>query len=156
MIIDVIIESWTQIGEWQTFVCVASVCVASFCIVQGRADSLPSVVHQLDIYFFRFKTLRPRQNGCLFADDTFKCIFLNENVKISIKISLKFVPKVPINNIPALCQIMAWRRSGDTPLSETMMVTLLTHICVTWPQWVNAYCIIVHREQLCHICRVSL
>ena len=82
----------------------------------------------------QINTLRPRQNGCLFADDTFKRIFLNENVRISIKISLKFVPKVPINNIPALFQIMAWRRPGDKPLSETMMVTLLTHICVTRPQ----------------------
>ena len=84
-----------------------------------------------------FNTLRPRQNGRRFADDTFKRIFLNENVRISIKISLKFVPKGPINNNPALVQIMAWRRSGDKPLSEPMMVILLTHICVTRPQWVN-------------------
>ena len=47
-------------------------------------------------------TLRPRQNGRRFADDTFKRIFLNENVWIPIKISLKFVPKGQINNIPAL------------------------------------------------------
>ena len=80
-------------------------------------------------------TLRPRQNGRRFADDTFKRIFLNENVRISIKISLKFVSKGPINNIPALVQIMAWRRSGDKPLSEPMMASLLTHICVTRPQW---------------------
>ena len=45
-----------------------------------------------------------------------------------IKISLKFVPKGPINYISALVQIMAWRRPGDKPLSETMMVRLLTHI----------------------------
>ena len=83
-------------------------------------------------------TLRPRQNGRHFADDIFKCIFLNENVWIPIKISLKFVPQGPINNIPALVQIMAWRRSGDKPLSEPMMVGLLTHICVTRPQWVNS------------------
>ena len=37
-----------------------------------------------------------------FPDDIFKCIFLNEIVFISIKISLKFVPKGQINNIPAL------------------------------------------------------
>ena len=80
--------------------------------------------------------LRPRQNGRRFADDTFKRMFLNEDVRISIKISLKFVPKGPINNIPALVQIMAWHRSGDKPLSEPMMVSLLTHICVTRPQWV--------------------
>ena len=47
-------------------------------------------------------TLRPRQNGRRFADDTFKRIFLNENVRISFKISLKFVPMDPINNNSAL------------------------------------------------------
>ena len=84
-----------------------------------------------------FNKLRPRQNGCHFADDTYKCIFLNENVGISIKISLKFVPKGPINNNPTLVWIMAWHQPGDKPLSETMMVILPTHICVTRPQWVN-------------------
>ena len=82
-------------------------------------------------------TLRPRQNGCHFADDTLKPFFLNDNVRISIKISLKFVPWGIINNIPALVQIMAWRRPGDKPLFEQMMVSSLMHICVTRPQWVN-------------------
>ena len=82
-------------------------------------------------------TLRPRQNGHHFADDIFKCIFLNENVWIQIKISLKFVPKGPINNIPALVQIMARHRPGDKSLSEPMVASLLAHICVTRPQWVN-------------------
>ena len=85
---------------------------------------------------WNFNTLRPGQNGRYFTDDTYKCIFLNENALISLKISLKFVPKVRINNIPALVQIMAWRRPGDKPLSEPMLVSLLTHICVTRPQWV--------------------
>ena len=66
-----------------------------------------------------FNTMKPRQNGRHFADDIFKCTFLNENVWIPVKISLKYVPKGPINNIPALVQIMAWCRSGDKPLSET-------------------------------------
>ena len=82
-------------------------------------------------------TLRPRQNGRHFADDTFKLIFVNANVRISIKISLKLVPKGPIYNIPALVQIMAWRRPGDKPLFEPMIISLPTHICVTRPQWVN-------------------
>ena len=90
------------------------------------------------LHTFKINTLRPRQNGRHFADDTFKPIFLNENIQISIKISLKFVPKVPINNIPALVQIMAWCQPGDKPLSEPIMVCLLTHICVTRPQWVNS------------------
>ena len=54
--------------------------------------------------------------------------------KFSIKISLKFVPQGTINNIPTLVQIMAWRLPGDEPLSEPMMVSLPTHICVTRPQ----------------------
>ena len=66
-------------------------------------------------------TLRPKQNDRQFPNDIVKWIFLNENVWMSIKISLKFVPKVPINNIPALVQIMAWHRTGDKPLSEPMM-----------------------------------
>ena len=50
------------------------------------------------IIFFAFNgglanTLRPRQNGRHFADDIFECTFLNENVSIGIKSSLKFVPK---------------------------------------------------------------
>ena len=88
-------------------------------------------------------TLRPRQNGCHFPDDIFKCIFFNENVWISLKISLKYVPNIRINNIPALVQIMAWRWPGDKPLSEPMMFCLLTHICVTQPEWVkisSIYC----------------
>ena len=84
-----------------------------------------------------FNTLRPRQNGRHFADDTFKPIFLNENIRISIKISLKFAPEGPINNIPAMVQIMAWRRPGDKPLSEPMMVSFPTHMGVTRPQWVK-------------------
>ena len=40
-------------------------------------------------------------------------------------------------NIPALVLIMAWRPLGDKPLSEPMMVSLPTHICVTRPRWVK-------------------
>ena len=69
-------------------------------------------------------TFRPRQNGCHIADDIFKCIFLTENIRISIKISPKFVRKGPINNILALVKIMAWHRPGDKPSSEPMMVRL--------------------------------
>ena len=99
-------------------------------------------------------TLRPRQNGRHFADDIYKCISMNENVSIAIKISLKFLPKGRINNIPALVQIMAWRRQGDKPLSEPVVVSLLTHICVTRPQWVNggkSY-VWMNPRISCHFC----
>ena len=83
--------------------------------------------------FFIINTLRPKQNGRHFADDIFKGIVMNENVFISLKISLKFVPKGKINNIPALVQIMAWRCPGDKPLYGPLMFSLSTHICVTRP-----------------------
>ena len=60
-------------------------------------------------------TLRLRQNVRHFPDDIFKRIFLNENIWISINISLKSVAKGPINNIPALVQIKAWPLLGDKP-----------------------------------------
>ena len=62
-------------------------------------------------------TLRPRQNGRQ----------IPENIWISLNISLKFVPKSLIENMAALVQIMACRRPSDKPLSEPMMVNLLTH-----------------------------
>ena len=97
-----------------------------------------------------FNTLRRRQNCRHFPDDIFKFIFLNENEWISIRISLKFAPKGQINNIPSLFQIMAWRRRGDKPLSEAMMVSLLTQICVTRPQWVDT---LRPRQDGRHFCK---
>ena len=73
--------------------------------------------------------------AAILADDNFKCIFFNENDGILIQILLKFVPKSSIDNKPSLVQVMAWRRPGDKPLSEPMMVRLPTHICITRPQW---------------------
>ena len=90
------------------------------------------VYTELGAYRLGLNTLRPRQNGRHFPDDIFNYIFLNENIWISIKISLKFVPKGLFDNIPALVEIMAWCRSGDKPLSEPMMVSLPTHIYVSF------------------------
>ena len=61
----------------------------------------------------------PGQNVRHFADDIFRSIFLNEKLCIMIKMWLKFVP---INNNPVMVWIMAWRRAGDKPLSETMLI----------------------------------
>ena len=55
--------------------------------------------------------------AAILSDDIFKCIFLNEKVRILIQVSLKFVPKSPIDN-------MAWRQIGDKPLSEPMLTRL--------------------------------
>ena len=61
----------------------------------------------------------------ILADNIFKCIFFNENARISIQISLKFVPNGPIDNKPALVQVMAWRRTGDKPLPEPMLTQFI-------------------------------
>ena len=71
-------------------------------------------------------TLRLGQNYHHFTENIFKCIFSNEDVWISLKISLKFVPKTSINNIQA------------KPLSEPVLLISPTHKCVTGPQWVKA------------------
>ena len=113
---------------------IGSVCLV---LVARCFSTKPSAPTMLTPHYtskhFQLHTLRPRQNGRHFTGD----IFLNENMWISINDSPKFVPKGLINNIPALVQIMAWRRPSDKPLSEPMVLSLLTHICVTWPQWVN-------------------
>ena len=67
-------------------------------------------------------TLKLRKNRRHFADDIFKCIFFSENVWIPIQISLKFVPKDPINNIystgsdnalaPTRRQAIIWTNDG--------------------------------------------
>ena len=68
----------------------------------------------------------------------FEMHFLEWNyIWISINISLKFVSRGQISDIPTLVHIMAWRRPGDKPLSEPMKFSLLTRICVPWPQWVT-------------------
>ena len=60
--------------------------------------------------------------AAIFQTTFSNAFFLNENVWISLKLSLKFVLKVRINNSPGLVQIMTWHWSGDKPLSEPMLV----------------------------------
>ena len=70
--------------------------------------------------------MKPRENDHHFLDDIFKIIFLNENVLTWLTFQkYGFNPMGPVNNIPALVQIVAWRRPGDKPLSELMLVSLL-------------------------------
>ena len=66
-------------------------------------------------------SLTPLPLDKMAADNVFRCIFMNEFFFILIKISLKFVPKGPIDNKPALVKIMAWRWKGGKPLSEPML-----------------------------------
>ena len=66
------------------------------------------------------------------ADDIFNCIFLNENDRIPIQTSLRYVPRGPIDNNLALVQVMAWCRTGDKPLPEAMMTQFIDAYMQHW------------------------
>ena len=82
---------------------------------------MPSLQRGFSHATFDLNSSPHEQNGRHFTDDIFIRIFVNEKFYIFIEISLKFVPKGPITNDPALPQVMAWRRIGDKPLSEPML-----------------------------------
>ena len=100
-------EILAKVGNWFRFQCSASIIVRLFCrSLYVRHCHITSLNIHLNIIFvfnkaIEFNSLRPRQNGRLFPDDILKCIFLGDNVRISIK-KLKFIPRCTINNIPAL------------------------------------------------------
>ena len=74
-------------------------------------------------------------NGCRFSDEILKCIFLKENVRILIKVSLlKFVHKVLIDNQSASVQAMAWHLKGSRPLTESVIAKISNDI---WGLWHN-------------------
>ena len=81
----------------------------------------------------------------ILADDLFKCIFMNEKVGILIRISLKFVPKGPIDNRSVLVQVMAWRRLGHYRISHyrnQCWLSLVTYICGTRWGWDGDVCVV--------------
>ena len=129
-------ELWNHF-HWFNIVYVWDIYARSDCILiilfllfrAAYADML----HDYERVRTDFNTLRLRQDGCHFAGNIFKHIFLNGNIWISINITLKFIHKGRIDNIPVLFKIMAWHRPGDKPLSKPMLVSLLMHICVTQP-----------------------
>ena len=91
-------------------------CISDVCTLNNGTEwtHLKNILSKL--------THLPWTNWPLFRRRYFRCIFLNENVQISIKISLRFLPKGPIDDIPVLVQVMAWHWPGDKPLSVPMIV----------------------------------
>ena len=108
---------WESAVLWMVFS--SFIYQGSILSIYFLSDVQPTTLLSLKLEFF-INTLRPRQNDRHFPDDIFKCLLLNENCDILMKISLKFVPQDPIQNIPALIQVMAWHRPGNKPLSQTM------------------------------------
>ena len=97
--------------------------------------------HQVWQYKKGLNTLRPRQMAANFLMTFSNAFFLNRNISISIKISLKFVPNGLITIFQqSLIKIMAWRRPGDTPLYEPMVINLRMHICIyVCKAWISYY-----------------
>ena len=80
-----------------------------------------NVVCEMAAILFRpqcVTTVRPEEDGQDCATDIFGHIFLNENCAILTGSPLKYVPKGPINNMPAMVQIMVWWQTGDKPSSK--------------------------------------
>ena len=73
--------------------------------------------------------LRSRQNCRHFTDGIFKCIFLNKMYEYRLRFHCSLSPKFELRIFQRWFR-MAWRQPGDKPLSEPMVVGLLTHICV--------------------------
>ena len=76
--------------------------------------------------------------AAVLAEDNFKCIFLNENDRIPIRIPLQFVPRITIDNRPVLVQVMAWCRIGDKPSIWTNADPIHWRICAALGgRWIN-------------------
>ena len=79
-----------------------------------------------------FNSSRLGQNDHYFGRWQFQMHFFYENDVIPLRISLKFVPRSPINNKPALVQVIAWHQTGDKPLPEPMLTQLTDAYMQHW------------------------
>ena len=92
-----------------------------------------------DQMFNRFNTLRPRQMPTIFETMFSNALSWMRMHEFRLKFHWRLFPSVELTKcMPALVQIMDWRRLGDKLLSKPMMFTLLTHKSVTRPQWANS------------------
>ena len=91
-----------------------------------------------------YGTSKAEQNGPLFAEDIFKCIFLNENLLILIKILLKFV------------QVLGWSSNRLSPVwHQARWLSLVMPYSIIGSQWVNLY-IFKYYLSITYILEVSL
>ena len=111
-----------------------------FCHTTVRLPKLRTIFITTILWSFRYLTHWCWDTTSANLQPTFSNVLSRKKMyEFRLKISLKFVPKGLINNMTALVQIMAWRRSGDKPLFEPMMFESLTHLCVTRPKCVNMH-----------------
>ena len=119
-------------------------CVVSICCILYSCIYLFMYIVRNDEQDVWFNTSPPRHNGRQFANDTWKCIFISENVYDLIQISLTFVSKCPFDNMTALVHLMAWHRTQQVTSHWTKqcLPSSLTHICDTRGWWDKPF----HRD----------
>ena len=91
-------------------------------------------------------TFRPRQMATIFQTTFSNAFSWMKMYEFWLKFHWSLFPRVRLSIFQHWVQIMAWRRPGDKPLSEPMMVRLLTHICITRPQWVKTRILILVKH----------
>ena len=94
--------------------------VASILMTVSRSCGLCHRLYTMLIFLYGvlLTQLPPWQNGHHSGRRHVQIHFREWN---PIQMSPKFVPRSPIDNKPALVQVMAWRRTGDKPLHESML-----------------------------------
>ena len=123
-LLTMILQTWCGINGLDMQTCVLQCRIhieLNIRVNDDLADETHVFVMQHLVHFFNSSAPRTDKMAAILADGRFKYIFLNENDSIPIRISLKFVPRSPIDYKPALVQLMAWRRKGDKPLPESML-----------------------------------
>ena len=95
---------------------------------------------------FKTETKRPPFSKTKFSD----AFSWMKMYKVRLKFHWSLFPRVRLTRFQHWF-ITAWRRPGDKRLSEPMIISLLTHICVTRPQWVNTvFCVCVWQAKYYH------
>ena len=99
--------------------------------------------HNIILVSYQYRSLNssiPGQNDRHFGRREFQMHFVGWNDRILIRISLKFVPRSPIDNMPALVQIMAWCRTGDKHSKHCEVHTgIVCYWYVITTEWLPVY-----------------
>ena len=126
--------------QMETFSALLAICVGNS-PVPGEFPTQRPVTWSFDVYF----DLRPdkrlsKQSWGWWFETLSHSLWRHRNETVSHcscqQLCIVNTLRVQLAKVPSLVQIMAWCRPGGKPLSEPMMESLLTQLCVTRPQWV--------------------
>ena len=109
-----------------------------------QSKSTQLINHNRNVCCYNASPFWPGQNGRYLADIILKCIFLSENIWMSVKISLMIVCECPTDNEATLVWVLAWCRICDKPLYQQILNWFTeVHMCVTRSQqkiWRQFWC----------------